>query len=139
MSAAVDGAALVYMSFTGVDQTPGWTPIGGTSEATPLFSGVVADAAQAAHHRLGLLNPELYLLGLRRAPGLPDVPAGNNTVSFTQGGQNLTVTGYDAAPGYDLASGLGTVDGTRLVHELSHAAWLPGGALKLAGRPRRRR
>jgi subtilase family serine protease len=34
--------------------------IGGTSLATPLFAGVVADAEQKAGHPLGFLNPALY-------------------------------------------------------------------------------
>jgi len=31
----------------------------------------------------------------------------------------VTVTGYTAVTGYDLASGLGTVDGAKLVAELT--------------------
>jgi subtilase family serine protease len=34
--------------------------IGGTSLATPLFAGVMADAEQAAGHPFGFLNPALY-------------------------------------------------------------------------------
>ena len=48
--------------------------------------------------------------------------AGDNTVSFHQDGKICTVCGASAAPGYHLASGLGTVDAALLV---------PG----LAGRP----
>ncbi len=117
MSAAVDGAALVYFGFGGDD--PGYYLIGGTSEASPLFSGVVAVADQAAGHRLGLINPDLYLLGALRSPGIPDVTSGNNTVTFQQDAQTITVNGFAAVPGYDLASGLGTVDGARLVNALS--------------------
>ncbi|WP_318552214.1 S8 family serine peptidase [Kitasatospora fiedleri] len=62
MSAAVDGAAWTYESY---DPTAvGWHLVGGTSEATPIFSGVVALAAQLAGHRLGQLNPRLYGLAL---------------------------------------------------------------------------
>jgi subtilase family serine protease len=117
MSAAVDGAALVYLGFAGVDG-PGFYLIGGTSEASPLFSGVVAIADQAAGHDLGWLNPALYLLGELRAPGLVDITAGTNTVTFPQDGETITVQGHNAVPGYDLASGLGTVDGAKLVSEL---------------------
>jgi subtilase family serine protease len=117
MTAAVDGAALVYTGFGGA--RVGYHLIGGTSEASPMFSGVVAIADQAAGHRLGLLNPSLYLLGGLRAPGIPDVTAGNNTVTFDQDGQTITVQGFDAVRGYDLATGLGTVDGAKLVSELA--------------------
>ena len=118
MSAAVDGGALVYTSFPGV--AVGYHIIGGTSEATPLFSGVVAIAAQAAHHRLGLINPTLYQLGAHRAPGVVDITAGNNTVTFDQNNQTYTVTGFAAVKGYDLATGWGTVDAARFVAELAH-------------------
>ena len=58
MSAAVDGGALVFESFPG--DPGGYSIVGGTSWATPLFSGIVAIADQAAGHRLGLINPTLY-------------------------------------------------------------------------------
>lgn len=115
MTAAVNGAAWVYWSFPGAG-APGWELVGGTSEATPIFSGVVALADQLAGHRLGWINPALYTLGAlsqHRVPdGIEDVTTGNN--SF--GG----VTGYDAVKGYDLASGWGTVDAYAFVHALAH-------------------
>ncbi|MCQ4079046.1 S53 family peptidase [Streptomyces sp. RB6PN25] len=111
MSAAVDGAAWTYSSYD-PSQT-GWGLVGGTSEATPIFSGVVALADQLAGHRLGLINPALYTLARlpSRVSGLVDIDSGNN--SF--GG----VTGYTAGPGYDLASGLGTVNGGQFVRMLA--------------------
>jgi subtilase family serine protease len=54
MSAACTGAVNVYQSFGG--QPPGWYALGGTSEATPLFAGIVALADQVAGHPLGLIN-----------------------------------------------------------------------------------
>ena len=117
MSGACNGAVNVYQSFPG--QAPGWYPTCGTSEATPLFSGIVALTAQVAGHGVGLLNPALYELSAAHAPGLVDITSGNNTVSFTQDGAQHTVTGYDAGRGYDLASGVGTVDAALLVPELA--------------------
>jgi subtilase family serine protease len=121
MSAAVDGAALVYHSFSGLNT--GYSLIGGTSEASPLFSGVVAVADQAAHRDLGLLNPTLYGLGDRGRSGIDDVVGGNTTVSFTNPGPQFpgtfTVQGFKADRGYDLATGLGTADGQRLVSQLT--------------------
>ena len=118
MSAAVDGAALVYL-----DKSVGVGPsafylIGGTSEASPLFAGVVAIADQYAGHGLGLLNPALYKMEAAHAPGIVDVTGGTNTVTFPQGGTDHTVLGFDAVKGYDLASGLGTVDAGLFVPEL---------------------
>ena len=122
MSAAVNGGVLVYMSFDGLPG-PGFYIIGGTSEATPLFSGVVAMADQMAGHPLGLLNPALYSLAASDAPGIVDVTTGNNTVTFFQNGATKTVSGYLAGPGYDMASGVGTVDAAKLVPELAN--WKP--------------
>ena len=59
MSAAVNGGAWIYTSFGGVGA--GWHLVGGTTEASPIFSGIVALADQVARHRLGLINPGLYL------------------------------------------------------------------------------
>ena len=82
----------------------------------------MALADQVAHHPLGLINPALYALSAEHAPGLVDITQGNNTVSFTQNGTNYTVPGFDALPGYDLASGVGTVNAARFVPELAQAA-----------------
>jgi subtilase family serine protease len=120
MSAAVDGGANVYLGFSGNGlPAPGWYIFGGTSEASPLFSGIVAIADQAAGHRLGLLNPALYGLGDRGRSGIVDITIGNNTVTFTQEGQTYTVQGFEAVRGYDLASGLGTANGARLVAQFA--------------------
>ncbi len=117
MSGACDGAVTMYYSFPG--GVTGWHLVCGTSEATPLFSGIVALAAQVAHHSLGLINPRLYSLLAHHARGLVDVTSGNNTVSFAQGGKNFTVHGYSAMKGYDLATGVGTVNAALFVPELA--------------------
>ena len=93
-------------------------PVAGTSEAAPLFAGIVAVADQEAGRSLGFLNPSLYALGSADAPGLVDVTAGDNSVAFSQSGRSYSVTGWTATPGFDLASGWGTVDGADLVSEL---------------------
>jgi subtilase family serine protease len=117
MSAACNGAVDVYSSFPG--QAAGWYPTCGTSEATPLFAGVVALAGQVAGHPIGLINPMIYQLEDEKARGIVDVTSGSNTVSFAQGGTRHTVTGYGARPGYDLASGVGTIDAEYFVPELA--------------------
>jgi len=120
MSAACNGSVDVYQSFGG--QPAGWYPTCGTSEATPLFAGIVALADQLAHHPLGLINPALYAMAAQHQPGLVDVTSGGNTVSFTQGGRRHTVHGFTAGPGYDLASGIGTVNAAAFVPELASLA-----------------
>jgi subtilase family serine protease len=118
MSAAVNGAALVYLSPAAAQGPAGFYLIGGTSEASPLFSGVIAIADQMAGHGLGLINPALYALEAAGAPGIVDVTTGNNTVTFSQNGSTHTVVGWHAVGGYDLASGVGTVDAALFVPEL---------------------
>ncbi len=123
MSASISGAVILYSSFPGA---PGWGLGSGTSEAAPEFAGIVAIADQYARKRfhkkrLGLINPALYKLERRHAPGIVDVTGGNNTVAFrTQaGGPITTVNGYLAKVGYDLVTGVGTIDGARFVPELA--------------------
>ena len=120
MSGACNGGADMYQSFPG--QAAGWYPTCGTSEATPEFAGIVALADQVAGHPLGVINPDLYRLSARHAPGIVDVVSGNNAVSFRQGGRLRTVRGFRARPGYDLASGVGTVNAFWFVPELARAA-----------------
>jgi subtilase family serine protease len=121
MSGACNGAVDMYQSFRG--QPAGWYPTCGTSEATPLFAGVVALADQVAGHPLGLINPALYRMSaLGQAAGIVDVTRGSNTASFHQGGTLHTVTGFAARAGYDLASGVGTVNAARFVPELARLA-----------------
>jgi subtilase family serine protease len=85
--------------------------VAGTSEAAPEFSGVVAMAAQESGRGLGLINNTLYHLRYGK-DGLVDVTTGNNSFAG--------VRGFDAAPGYDLASELGTIDATKFVRALAH-------------------
>ena len=120
MSAACTGAVSIYQSFPG--QRAGWYALCGTSEATPLFAGIVALADQVAGHSLGLINPALYQLAASRAAGIVGVTAGNNTVSFRRGGRTVTVRGFSARSGYSLAAGLGTVNGASFVPELARLA-----------------
>jgi subtilase family serine protease len=89
--------------------------------ATPEFAAIVSLADQVAGHRLGLLNPRLYALAARHAPGIVDVTSGSNTVSFRQGAANkiYTVQGYSARKGYDLVAGVGTINAPSFVYELA--------------------
>jgi subtilase family serine protease len=120
MSAAVDGGALVFESFD--NPGGGYFLVGGTSWATPLFSGVVAIADQIAGHRLGWINAALYdrLAGRHDGSGLVDITIGDNT--FTDLDSGLTVPGFAAVPGYDMASGLGTVDAAPFTAQLAKRA-----------------
>jgi len=120
MDAACGSAVAIYGSF--YSGGGHWSPICGTSLATPLFAGVVALADQAAGHSLGLINPALYQMSADHARGIVDVTKGNNTQSFSQDGHHYTVTGFAARRGYDLVSGVGTVNAAYFVPELAKLA-----------------
>ena len=117
MSAACNGSVDTYGTFGG--QAAGWTPTCGTSEATPLFAGIVALADQMAGHSLGPINPALYTLAAEGAAGIVPVTSGSNTVSFIQGGSKHMVRGFTAQKGYSLTTGIGTVNAAFFVPELA--------------------
>ncbi|MBV9547592.1 MAG: S53 family peptidase [Chloroflexi bacterium] len=120
MNSSFDSAVDIYYTFD-KPESP-WHLAGASSESSPLFAGVVAIADQAAGHRLGWLNPLLY--GLPDA-GVVDVISGTNAFTYcsnecgTAREVDTTVPGYAAAPGYDLVSGLGTIDSARFVQALA--------------------
>jgi subtilase family serine protease len=120
MNAAVDGGVWVYYTF--VTPTSPFHIFGGTSAATPEFAGIVAMADQVAHGGLGTINDALYSLrsGL---PGTVDVTQGNNDIGpfESSDGNTYHVPGFNAGPGYDMASGLGTIDALRFVPALAIA------------------
>jgi subtilase family serine protease len=113
LSSAVDGAVWLYYTFRPATAGSPFHLVGGTSEATPEFAGIVAMADQLAHHDLGLINGDLYHLGYGSQSGLVDVTSGNNSFAG--------VTGYSAGSGYDLASGLGTIDASKFVPTLANS------------------
>ena len=88
------------------------TSIAGTSASAPSFAGLFAIINQKYNSTQGNANPVLYPLAAKQAQGgaviFHDVTSGNNTVPG--------VSGYTAVAGYDLASGLGSVDAAQLVN-----------------------
>jgi uncharacterized protein (TIGR03437 family) len=104
----------------------------GTSAATPAFAGVMAllnqyqvkNGLQSAPG-MGNINPELYRLAKTYPAAFHDVTTGDNDVPCVQSSPDcLTGSfGYRAGPGYDLVTGLGSVDVNNLI---SH--WNQNGA-----------
>src|SRR5581483_1679560 len=98
------------------------TPVGGTSVCAPVWAAIVALAGQFANKRLGFLNDALYRIGQRGsyAQAFHDVTTGNNTVTIqNQGKQASMISGYNAGPGWDAVTGLGTPNVASLVHLLA--------------------
>ena len=118
MSAACASHSVdVFESFT--NKAGGWSAICGTSEATPLLAGVIALVDQVVGHPVGQINPYLYQMSATRDHGIVDIVKGTNTVTFTQGGKSYTVQGWNAGRGYDLASGVGTINAHWFVLDLA--------------------
>jgi len=82
---------------------------GGTSAVAPLWAALIAAINQKLKGRVGFVNPQLYALSANSG-AFHDISVGNNRVSF----QHFKNVGYDAGPGWDAASGLGSPDGTVL-------------------------
>jgi subtilase family serine protease len=118
MDASCASTVSVYSSFSGAS----WIGLCGTSVATPLFAGIVALADQVAGHALGLINPAVYQMAIRHDRGIVDILKGNNTARFYQHGKSYTVRGFAARKGYDLVSGVGTVNAAYFVPELARLA-----------------
>ncbi len=92
----------------------GVSEIGGTSAAAPAFAGILALASQSIGGRLGVANTVLYSLAARQPGVFHDITVGNNAVPGEAGYGTSDAT-YPARTGYDLATGLGSVDADQLV------------------------
>jgi subtilase family serine protease len=103
---------LIYLSFLG-PSAAGYYTIGGTSEGSPDWAGLVADLNQLSGHPIGFLNPYLYALGTVGI-GFHDITVGNNS--------DNGVPGYSATPGWDPATGWGTPDVGQLLTDLAFLA-----------------
>ena len=86
--------------------------VSGTSVATPAFAGMIALVNQKVGSSQGNINQILYPLATATqgsaSPTFHDITSGNNSVPG--------VTGYSANIGYDLVSGIGSVDATQLAN-----------------------
>jgi hypothetical protein len=91
---------------------------GGTSATAPAFAGIMALVNQKTGQANGNPNPRLYAIANQTPSVFHDVSSGTNAVSCTVGTPNCSnsgvLNGYNAAAGYDLASGWGSVDVTAL-------------------------
>jgi kumamolisin len=104
---------IIYCNRCGNGTGAPWAPVGGTSAAAPLMAALTADADESAGKQLGFANPFLYA----HAGGgmFHDIVSGTNNIF---GGRR-----YTARPGYDLATGLGSVRAGAFAAAL--AAWTP--------------
>lgn len=109
----------------------GEVPSGGTSASSPSFAGVVALLNQYLVTQgvlpapgLGNVNPTLYRLAQTATNVFHDITQGNNMVPCAAGSPGCVngLLGFTAGPGYDLATGLGSIDIYQLVTQWSQPA-----------------
>ncbi len=91
-----------------------WQTVGGTSAGTPLLAGGLAlvDQQLRTNNRadLGLVNPLIYQLGKSDQSVFSDVLAYGNDVGPYIGGSNRPLGCCTAGPGFDAASGWGSLN-----------------------------
>ena len=103
------------------DSTQNVSPVGGTSVGAPAFAGIVAilnQAAPSALGGLGNINLKLYALAVSTPGVFHDITTGNNIVPCTAGSTGCPAShtiGFNAGTGYDLITGLGTIDAHALI------------------------
>ncbi len=108
---------------------------GGTSVASPAFAGIMALVNQQTGERQGNANYVLYKLAAQQPTAFHDVTSGTIAMPCATGGTNCNttitgdaygiITGYNAGTGYDLATGLGSVDVDKLVTLWTSVSLLP--------------
>jgi subtilase family serine protease len=132
------GMAVGILSFDSKGNVTGYSelPVGGTSLASPLVAGMLADAEQG-QQPFGFLNPALYRLAGTSAvndtlPITSKTPARYRGVAcdvadcgllsyFPFDDQSWSMEGYTGqvtAKGYDTMSGIGTPNGQNFVYSL---------------------
>ncbi len=98
---------------------------GGTSAAVPTMAGIVTllneylvSTGALKQPGLANINPELYRLAQNTSGVFHDITVGNNSLPCVAGSPDCVngFFGYNAASGYDRASGLGSPDAYNLVH-----------------------
>lgn len=90
-------------------------PIGGTSAVAPLYAGLIARINQSltsgGGNPVGFTNPLLYAQSIPSGV-FHDVTSGNNDIYHDLGGE------FEAGPGWDPCTGLGSIDGAKLLAAL---------------------
>jgi len=122
--------------------------VGGTSASSPAFAGIMALVNQKTGSRQGNANYVLYRLAAQQNPSscnsstgpassciFNDITAGTIAMACSPGSPNCAVnvagdqygvlSGYSTTSGYDLATGLGSVNAANLVNQWDTIAFTP--------------
>ncbi len=109
------------------------TMVGGTSASAPAMAGIMALVNQK-YGRQGQANYTLYQLARQFPAAFHDVTHGSNNMTCLQGTPDCTLDTadtfdslqeYPASTGYDLASGLGSVDASVMVNDWNSISLKP--------------
>ncbi len=107
--------------------------VGGTSVSAPAMAGIMALVVEKTQSRQGQANTVLYPLSQQAPQAFHDIAVGTNAVSCVVGSPDCTaadypgypndalgyLNGYSATVGYDMATGLGSIDVAKLVADWS--------------------
>lgn len=115
-NAGVSGGVLIFSATINVAlgfpaDAPIFFIIGGTSAGSPQWAGLAADGDQLAGRSLGDINPALYATSQAKSQysaAFHDIKVGNNDVAEISGG-------FNAGPGWDPVTGLGTPNAASLL------------------------
>jgi len=118
-----------------VEQEGSLYMVGGTSASTPSFAGLMAIVNQYTNSTNGNPNAKLYSLATKVPSVYHDVTTGTNAVPCAGGSPNCSASapstnigkmnGYSAGAGYDMATGLGSVDAYQLALNWGSTAAAP--------------
>ena len=113
-----------------------FSAFGGTSVSSPQFAGIMALINQKTGSAQGIPGLTLYKLAAQQPSAFHDISAGSTiAVPCVTGTPNCTtsnsgdaygiLSGYNTGPGYDLATGLGSVDVANLVNQWQGISFTP--------------
>ena len=137
---ASDGFLRSFYVICQQDQTGGvctlnnFAGYGGTSVASPAFAGIMALVNQKMGSSQGVPGFALYKLASKQPNSFHDIPTGStiagpcwsgtpNCKTNVSSDQYGVMTGFATSAGYDLATGLGSVDATNLVNNWNKATF----------------
>jgi hypothetical protein len=120
-----------FLSSVGTTGYQYWDVIGGTSASTPSFAGMLMLLVQK-YGNFGNINPKLYELAANAttyAAVFHDITSGDNVVPCTvetadTGCPSSGEFGYTATTGYDMVTGLGSINGGALYTALGASSGL---------------
>lgn len=125
-SAAVLHGALTYLNIPGIPV--GFYLFGGTSAGSPQWAAILAIADEQAGNDLGFINKALYHIGQAKShysASFFDVTSGDNSA--------FGVQGFNAGPGWDATTGLGSPTADQLVNYLGQFVSPGDGTAAIAG------